>query len=266
VRCIPTSRSAKGNDWRQPSIGGLNQARRVRLPTSRSSRRRRQAAPRLVALRARQRSGSRDRARRRLDRRLGRVPWLDRLLTDSSAGGRGRMHRSRIDPRPEGAAVRLVARDALGVRVRVSSRSRSVSGRSGDGETPLVENAPGRTRPSCLGRPLLVQVEVPGARRSRCSRSRPRRAHPSRRAPASARGPSARRAHRGRHGGHRRSRSGGAQRRRRDAHVARSLRGCCCSRRPRSSSRRRRPRVPVPARAERSRVRHQRFRPLCFAW
>jgi hypothetical protein len=92
------------------------------------------------------------------------VPWLDRLLTDLERRRPRRDASLEIDPRPEGAAVRLVARDTLGVPRGGLAPKALVTARSGDSETPLVAKAPG-TYAAMLpwDGPLLVRVEVPGS-------------------------------------------------------------------------------------------------------
>ncbi len=164
VRCIPTSPICEGTDW-SALIGGLNQAEArstadLALVTADADK----------ALLASWRYGLGSAAVLATElgggwtEGWGSVPWLDRLLTDLERRRPRKDASLEIDPRPEGAAIRLVARDALGVpRAGLLPLAR-MSGRSGDREAPLVERAPGTyTAVVPWDGPLLARVEVPGS-------------------------------------------------------------------------------------------------------
>ena len=164
VRCIPTSPICEGSDW-SAAIGGLNQAEArstadLALVTADGDK----------ALLASWRYGLGSAAVLATElgggwtEGWGPVPWLDRLLTDLERRRPRKDASLEIEPRREGAAVRLVARDALGVPRAGLLPIAHVSGRSGDSEAPLVENAPGTyTGTVPWDGPLLVRVEVPGS-------------------------------------------------------------------------------------------------------
>jgi hypothetical protein len=164
VRCIPTSPICEGSDW-SAVIGGLNQAEArstadLALVTADGDK----------VLLASWRYGLGSAAVLATElgggwtEGWGSLPWLDRLLTDLERRRPRKDASLEIDPRPEGAAVRLVARDALGVPRGGLAPKALVTSRSGDSETPLVEKAPG-TYAAMLPweGPLLVRVEVPGS-------------------------------------------------------------------------------------------------------
>jgi Ca-activated chloride channel homolog len=164
VRCIPTSPICEGNDW-SASIGGLNQAEPrstadLALVTADGDK--------TLLASWRYGLGSAGVLATELGggwtEGWGAVPWLDRLLADLERRRPRKDAALEVDPRPEGAAVRLVARDALGVPRAGLAPIARVSRRSGEGETPLLERAPG-TYGALVpwDGPLLVRVEVPGS-------------------------------------------------------------------------------------------------------
>ena len=164
VRCIPTSPICEGSDWSSP-IGGLNQAEArstadLALVTADGDKTLlaswRYGLGRAAVLATELGGGWTE--------GWGELPWLDRLLVDLERRPLRKDASLDVDPQPEGAAVRLVARDALGIpRAGLAPMAR-VTGRSGERNTPLVERAPG-TYAALLSwdGPLLVRVEVPGS-------------------------------------------------------------------------------------------------------